>query len=492
MCLVIFPGCPKGDRATVNDGGQDGGQDGTQDAASDDGGLALDAGDLAVDAEDGGMDGGDPLPVHYWGDCPFPYTALAKHLLVDDLEQEYQVPEVHVRCLVQFDELDAQVFVKARPTGVELVNFSYEAYEAYLCRDGSVEHLPAGSFLFEMHHHRWMDMEFAFGDRRYSFNWSEVCKGARPCTPDFDQFDVRRLDDASLLAEHVPTICAEVGPNGVPQPLVQQLRVPSQGDFVAFPMGSEEGEVDESPLHVFTMRMVRMDQHEATWRDLSWFLNDQGNQCEPGPCVDVFASGNHLVETDGLWTVEPGFELFPAVGLSWYGADAYCRWRRMRLPYESDWEMAASAVGTRLYPWGDGVPSCDRALFAECLQGAPVPVCSLTEGQSADGLCDLAGNVAEWMALDYQADFYSSCCADYTCPGDAEFSGEEKNVRGGGWLSDAEYLRASSRQNEAPGVFRVDLGLRCVSNNPTSRSPCEDDASRPHPDLSSCLEIPEE
>jgi formylglycine-generating enzyme required for sulfatase activity len=145
--------------------------------------------------------------------------------------------------------------------------------------------------------------------------------------------------------------------------------------------------------------------------------------------------------TGGLctWGVS-GKEQHPVNCLDWNQAKTFCEWAGGRLPTAEEWEYAAKGGESRVYPWGNNEPSASLAKFGP--SDGTAPVGSYPAGATKHGLLDMAGNVWQWTASNYDAN--------------------TKEVRGGSWVDDPRNLRASDRDRYAPADRNNDVGARCA------------------------------
>ena len=146
-------------------------------------------------------------------------------------------------------------------------------------------------------------------------------------------------------------------------------------------------------------------------------------------------------------------EQMPMVGVTWDEAKAYCEWAGGRLPTEAEWEYAARAgsIEERYGPideiaWYEG----NSGLKAhEVGQKRP----------NAFGLCDMLGNVFEWVNDRYDEKYYQSSPSQDP-PGPA--SGGFHVLRGGSWAQIPVYVRVSYRTRGDFASSFFDIGFRCA------------------------------
>jgi iron(II)-dependent oxidoreductase len=157
----------------------------------------------------------------------------------------------------------------------------------------------------------------------------------------------------------------------------------------------------------------------------------------------------------------------PVIHVSWYEADAFCRWAGRRLPSEVEWEVAASAEpdpsGRRLssrkrrFPWGDEPAGPDRANLDWRAMGC-LDVGALPAGDSAFGCRQMIGNVWEWTATDFLPfpGFVPDLYKEYSQP----WFGTRKVLRGGCWVTRGRMLRNTWRNFFTPDRRDVLAGFR--------------------------------
>jgi formylglycine-generating enzyme required for sulfatase activity len=240
-----------------------------------------------------------------------------------------------------------------------------------------------------------------------------------------------------------------------------------------------DDEIAESaaPPHRVEVDPFWMEINEVTYAQYVAFLNTLGSGshltgCQGNVCAltqdEDLTSG--IVQSNGQYvTVNPAYDDYPIVNVSWYGAQAYCASLDRRLPTEAEWEFAARGSAETLYPWGD-----EWAMVAANVRGTrvnadgvitagPEPVGGFANWASRDGIRDLAGNVSEWTSDWYDANYYRTLDASRRNDPGPE-SGTAKVVRGGSWDQSEFFARSVNRQFLTPESMASDVGFRCVSN----------------------------
>ena len=147
-------------------------------------------------------------------------------------------------------------------------------------------------------------------------------------------------------------------------------------------------------------------------------------------------------------------------------AGEFCAWVGGRLPSESEWEYAARDRRDQPHPWGRWRgPNCERVVMrdhtgAGCGRKTPWPVCSRPEGKTESGLCDMEGNVAEFVADCWHRDYHGAPGGGLpwidACHADAVV------LRGGGFRDDRRTLHVAERRLRPLGAPRDDIGFRCA------------------------------
>ncbi len=229
-----------------------------------------------------------------------------------------------------------------------------------------------------------------------------------------------------------------------------------------FHMGSSGKSEDENPEHKVFLDDYFIDTYEVSAREYAEFLNAVGN-------VKGYYLDNKFgpLEYAGTFRPLPGLESFPVNNVSWYGADAYCQWKKKRLPTEAEWEKAARGIDRKVYPWGNGAPSPALARYRqawteEIQYKVMVPVDSMPEGKSEYGVFHMAGNVKEWVEDWYDREYYSEYEAQLNPRGPV--GGEFKVIKGGSWRDLPGFIYSSFRNNSYPQTRLDDYGFRCAKS----------------------------
>ena len=127
---------------------------------------------------------------------------------------------------------------------------------------------------------------------------------------------------------------------------------------------------------------------------------------------------------------------------------AFCSWLTetrkdgysYHLPDENQWEAAAAGFEGREYPWGEWKEDSCNTDETDIDKTSSAGI--FLKGNTPEGVSDMAGNMWEWTAGEYDKDTMV--------------------LRGGAWSNDRNFARCANRFGLHPFYRGFSLGFRCV------------------------------
>ncbi len=310
---------------------------------------------------------------------------------------------------------------------------------------------------------------------------------AEDMEPQIKDLATKILQDAKLI--EVQGVLAVIGSNGTidrempttipptttdirpiyapPPPEKQESQIKiNQIDFIylkdgAFLMGSEAKE--ESPMRIVNIKGFYLSKSEIT-------VGQYMKCVQAGACTTPHWKDNTCWFWDGYNWVHQEIALTfigenkPVACISWHEARSFAKWIGGDLPTEAQWEYAAKSGGQSVkYPWGNSEPTCSKLNYNYNCVKASSDVCSFTQGNSSQGLCDMSGNVYEWVLDDWIENYENAPnhelarCKNQSC---IVAPDEKKIYRGGSWVHLGDYAKTTFRYGDTSNAVSIAIGFR--------------------------------
>ena len=230
----------------------------------------------------------------------------------------------------------------------------------------------------------------------------------------------------------------------------------------------EEGSPAERPIHKANVASFEISKTEVTVLQYA--------QCvTAGVCSTQGLNSTNWGESKICNWARIERSNHPLNCVSWYQAKQYAEWVGGRLPSEVEWSYVAQGASSkrRIYPWGNEPASCERAVITDfvrghgCGSGHTAAVCSRPLGRSKQGLCDLVGNVWEWVMDEWHPNYLGA--PDHSEPWVnhvlSEWNEVERVYRGGGAFDERDFPRIARRGGRPPDMRLFNLGFRVARDS---------------------------
>ena len=239
-----------------------------------------------------------------------------------------------------------------------------------------------------------------------------------------------------------------------------------------FQMGTND--IDRSkPQHTVEINSFYIGQYEITNSQYVDFLNKQKH-----PKVDKWLNLKAktknkccIQRSSKKFSVMEGYEDYPVIFVSWYGAEAYCKWlseittKKTRLPTEAEWEFAAlGGIRSRGFYYAGGNSPSNLGWFDENSLGVVHPIGQKKANEL--NIYDMVGNVNEWCLDRYGVKYYQTCAKQQTVINPKGLiRSKYRVIRGGSWFNNSLSLSVRHRDKLLPESQLGTLGFRIVQED---------------------------
>lgn len=230
----------------------------------------------------------------------------------------------------------------------------------------------------------------------------------------------------------------------------EMVKVPS-GSYK--PFLKESIDIASKPVWV---KSFYLDKYPVTRKEYLEFIQNH-KKWQKKDASSLFVDDGYLGDWKSSDIAGIGNVNSPVTQISWFAAKSFCEWKGKRLPFESEWEYAASFPAT-----GKSSKDVDKKIMDWYGEKKPEELPSIGGYSNRLGIFDLHGLIWEWVY-----DFNTS-----SVTGDSRQDTDIENTLfcGGGSLKAddfrnyAAYMRFGYRAGLKGWYTAKYLGFRCASD----------------------------